>query len=191
MSATEDHDALWSDRLLAWVDGDLDAADAAQFEAHRAGCALCERQLRDLAQLDVSLRAALPPIALDESFDKRLFARIDTLDENQRTAARQRAEQEFQQNLQGLARGWKRTLGLVIPGVICGIALAFAVTGWFHGVGVTQNLVVEGTRSVMGIDGMSTASSGDMATLLRLALTTVLGAGIGTLVARWLATAAD
>lgn len=185
------HDELWSDRLLDWVEGDLNAADAARFEAHRAGCTICQQQLHDLARLDVSLRAALPPLTLEESFDQRLFARIDALDDSQRVAARQRAEREFQQNLQSLARGWKRTLGLVIPGVACGIALAFAVTGWFDGSGVTQTVAIESTQRVMSIDGMSAAFGGAIAAMVRLSLTAVLGAGIGLLVARWLVTAAD
>lgn len=186
----QDHEELWSDRLLDWIEGNLDAAEAARFEAHCAGCAICEQQLHDLAQLDISLRATLPPIALDESFDRRLFARIDALDEGQRVAARQRAEREFQQNLQSLARGWKRTLGLVIPGVACGIALAFAITGWFDSTGITQTVVVESTQGFMSIEGMSAAFSGDIAALVRLSLTAALGAGIGLLVARWLATTA-
>jgi anti-sigma factor RsiW len=185
------HDELWSDHLLEWVEGDLNAADAARFEAHRAGCTICQQQLHDLAQLDVSLRAALPPLALDDSFDQRLFARIDAMDDNQRVAARQRAEREFQQNLQSLALGWRRTLGFVIPGVACGIALAFAVIGWFDSNGVTQAVAIESTQGIMSIDGMSAALSGDIAAVMRLSLTAVLGAGIGLLVARWLVTAAD
>lgn len=187
----QDHDELWSDRLLDRVEGDLNAADAARFDAHRAGCAICRQQLHDLAQLDVSLRAALPPIALDESFDRRLFARIDAVDDSQRVAARQRAERDFRQNLQSLALGWKRTLAFVIPGVACGIALAFAVTGWFDGTGVTQAVAIESTQGVMSIGGMNAAFAGDIAALMRLSLTAALGAGIGLLVARWLVTAAD
>lgn len=187
----QDHDELWSSRLLDWVEGELDAAEAAQFEAHRVGCAICEQQLHDLAQLDISLRGALPPLALDESFDRRLFALIDTMDEGQRVAARQRAEREFQQNLQSLARGWKHTLGLVIPGVVCGIALVLAVTGWFDSTGVAHTVVMEGTQRFMSIEGMSTAFRGDVAGMVQLSLTAALGAGIGLLVARWLATVAD
>lgn len=191
MSATEDHDELWSDRLLDWLEGDLNAADATSFDAHRAGCAICKQQLHDLAQLDGSLRAALPPIALDESFDRRLFARIDAMDEGQRVAARQRAEREFQQNLRALAVGWKRTLGFVIPGVVGGVALALAVTGWFDSSGVTQTLSIETTQSLMNLGGIGAAFGGDMAAMVRLSLTAALGAGIGLLVARWLVTIAD
>jgi anti-sigma factor RsiW len=187
----QDHDALWSDRLLDWVEGELNELDAARFEAHRAGCTICQQQLHDLAQLEVSLRAGLPPLALDESFDKRLFARIDAMDDSERVAARQRAEREFQRNLQSLARGWKRTLAFVIPGVACGIALAFAVIGWFDGSGVTQSVAIESTQGVMSISGMNASFAGDVAALMRLSLTAALGAGIGLLVARWLATAAD
>lgn len=181
MPSTEDHDLQWSDRLLDWLDGDVDAAEAAAFAAHSADCAICQQQLRDLARLDASMRAALPPIALDDSFDRRIFAHIDAVDETQRASARRRAEQELQENLQSLSRGWRRTLGLVIPGVIAGVALAFALTACFDGTGAMQALVSE-SASELG-RGMSS--------LVHLVLTATIGAGIGLVVARWLAAAAD
>jgi hypothetical protein len=181
MSATPNHDETWSDRLLDWMDGNSDAG----FEAHRTGCTICQEQLRELARLDASLCAALPPIALNSEFDRRIFARIDAIDENQRVAARERAEREFRENMQSLSRGWRRALGFVIPSVIAGIALVFAVTGWFDDVGVTQAVAesVQGfTRDVFG---------SDIAAMVRVIFTATLGAGIGLLVARLLATAAD
>jgi anti-sigma factor RsiW len=179
--ATEDHDLQWSNPLLDWLDGDLDAAEAAAFVAHSAGCAICQQQLQDLARLDESMRAALPPIALDAAFDRRIFSQIEAIDESQRAAARRRAEEELQENLQSLSRGWRRTLGLVIPGVIAGIALAFALAGWFDDTGVTQSLVTESAIKL---------GSG-MSSMVHMVLTATIGAGIGLVVARWLAAAAD
>jgi anti-sigma factor RsiW len=191
MSATADHDERWSDRLLDWVDGDRDPADAAQFEAHRAGCTSCQERLRELAELDASLRAALPSVSLDAAFDEGIFARIDAMDENQRVAARRRAEQEFRENLQSLSRDWKRTLGFVIPGVVAGIALAFALTGWFGDTGVTQAVVAESSQGFMRIDGLRDVLGGDIGAMVRMVLTATLGAGIGLIVARWLAASAE
>ncbi len=39
-------------------------------------------------------------------------------------------EQELQQNLHALARGWRRALLFVVPGVVAGVALAFALAWW-------------------------------------------------------------
>ena len=181
MPSTENHDRQWSDRLLDWLDGELGAADAAAFKAHSAGCEICQQQLQDLARLDEAMDAALPPITLDDSFDRRIFAQIEAIDETRRASARRRAEQELQENLRSLSRGWRRTLGLVIPGVISGIAMAFALAGWFDATGVSRILVTE-SASALG-SGVSS--------MVHLVLTAAIGAGIGLVVARWLATAAD
>ena len=177
----DDHDLQWGEPLLSWLDGDLDAAGAAAFQAHSASCPQCQQQLQSLVRLDESLQAALPPIALDASFDRRLLARIDAMNDSERTAARQRAEQELQENLRSLARGWRRTLGLVVPGVVAGIALAFALTGWFSDAGVTQAVVTQSTDQLG--QGVST--------LARMLVTGSIGAAIGWVVARWLSAATD
>lgn len=175
MSPTESHDFDWSEQLLSWLDGDLDAAAAAAFTAHSAGCPRCQQQLRTLAALDVKLQAALPRISLDENFDHAVYARIDAMDESQRRAARQRAEQELQDNLRSLSSSWRRTLGLVIPGVIAGIALALALTGFLNDAGVAQ-------ATAQGAQGLGSALAGT----LPLLLTGLVGATIGGIVARWL-----
>ena len=66
-------------------------------------------------QLDRSLRSAAPRLALDDAFDAKLFAQIDAIDDSKRAEARQRIEQELQQNLQALARGWRRALLFIVP----------------------------------------------------------------------------
>lgn len=180
-SNRDDHDLNWNERLLRWLDGDLDAAAAATFQAHNASCPLCQQQLQALARLDKSLATALPRIALNDAFDRRLLASIDAMDDSERAAARQRAEQELQDNLRSLARHWRRTLGLVIPGVIAGIALAFALTGWFNDTGITQAVAAQSASEL----GRGTAG------LVQMLLTGIVGAGIGLAVARWLAAATD
>lgn len=183
MSDSSNHDALWHDRLLDYVDGATDPA----FEAHRESCALCRNQLQVLARLDESLRAALPAIELDVKFDKELFARIEAMDETRRRFARRRAEQEFREGIQSLSRGRRRTLAFVIPSVVAGIALAFALTGWLDSTGVTQAVVAESTQGIARIDRLFGAFGGDIANLVHITFTTLLGAGIGLLVARWAA----
>ena len=125
-TATREHQLAWNDRLQDWLDGDLDAADAAALQAHMADCALCRARAAELQELDGKLRSAAPRLALDDAFDAKIFAQIDAIDDSQRAAARHRLEQELQQNLQTLARGWRRALLFVVPGVIAGVALALA-----------------------------------------------------------------
>ena len=43
---------------------------------------------------------------------RSLFAQIDAIDESQRAEARRRLEQEWQQQMQALARNWRRTLAV-------------------------------------------------------------------------------
>ncbi|MGH8176448.1 MAG: anti-sigma factor family protein [Steroidobacter sp.] len=178
MTPEQEHTFLWNDRLQDWLDADIDPADGASFESHLADCDLCQQRLAEFEQLDRSLRSAAPPIALDESFDRRLFAQIETIDDAQRAAARQRVEQELHENLRALSRSWRRTLAFVVPGVVAGIALAFALAG-FISTEVTHEIVA-------GADSL--AGSSDM---VNVVLTTLLGATIGAGVARWLALVAE
>ena len=180
MTPNEQHHSEWNDRLQDWLDGDIGSADAAAFEAHLAQCALCNERLEQLTELDRTLQVTAPHVSLDESFDQRLFAQIDQFDESKRAEVRERMEQELQQNLRELARGWRRTLAFVIPGIIGGIALAFALSAWLDGSGLTHTLAVEGAGQLGG--------SSDS---IQLVLTTLLGTGLGLGIARWLAGVAD
>ena len=65
------------------------------------------------------------------------------IDESQRAEARRRLEQELQQNLQALARGWRRALLFIVPGVIAGIALASASRGGWTMRDVMHTLIVQ------------------------------------------------
>lgn len=182
-SAEIEHDLEWNERLLTWLDGDLASADGTAFEAHSATCARCQQQLLALARLDESLTAALPPIALDDAFDRRLMARINAMNDDERAAARARAEQELQDNLRSLSRNWRRSAALVIPGVIAGIALAFALTACLSALGVTQAVATE-TVGALGLGS-------DVSAVIQMLLTAVVGAAIGLAVANWLASAMD
>jgi anti-sigma factor RsiW len=178
---TRVHSEEWDGRLQDWLDGELNTADSAAFEAHLAGCGECQQTLEALEKLDRDLVAATPPMELDIAFDQRLFAQIDAIDEGKRAEARRRLEQEWQQELRALSRNWKRTLAFVIPGVIAGIAFAFAVLAWLDSSGVTSNLVAQGSAEL---------GSGST-DLLRVSLTAIIGAALGTAVAPWLARLAD
>jgi anti-sigma factor RsiW len=175
------HSEQWDGRLQDWLDGELNTAESAVFEAHLAGCGECQQTLVALEKLDEALVEATPPMELNQAFDQRLFAQIGALDETKRIEARRRLEQEWQQQMQALSRNWKRTLAFLIPGVIAGIAFAFAVLAWLDSSGVTSNLVAQGSAELG-------SGSSD---LLRVGLTGVIGAAMGAGLAPWLARLAD
>jgi anti-sigma factor RsiW len=175
------HDIEWNDRLQDWLDGDLDAADATALQAHMADCAACRARADELQALDRELRSAAPRMALDASFDAKIFAQLDAVDETKRAEARRRLEQELQQNLHALARGWRRALLFVVPGVIAGVALAFALAWWLDTGGVMRTLIMQSAAE------FGTDSSGQV----RLIVMTLLGAGLGGMIARWLATVVE
>jgi anti-sigma factor RsiW len=178
---TTPHDIQWNDRLQDWLDGDLDAADTAALQAHMADCAACRARADELQTLDRNLRSAAPRLALDDSFDAKIFAQLDAIDETKRADARRRLEQELQQNLHALARGWRRALFFVVPGVIAGVALAFALAWWLDTGGVMRTLIVQSAAE------FGTDNSGQV----RLIVMTVLGAGLGGMIARWLASVVE
>jgi anti-sigma factor RsiW len=180
-SARAEHALDWNDRLQDWLDGELDGADLAAFEAHLAGCEICQQSVERLEQLDGLLVEATPQLSLDENFDRRLMERIQTSDEavneKGRAEARRRVEQELQQQLGELRRGWKRTLAFVIPGIVAGIAIAFALASWLDSSGLTGTLVAEGTAEL----------GNGSADFIRLGVISIVGTALGTLVAPWLA----
>lgn len=174
MNHEEEHALLWNERLQDWLDGDVEATERAKIETHIADCGACRAHFEQLRGLDHLLRKAAPPIALDASFDARLFARIEATGAAAQTAARRRIEQELHASLAALARSRRRALTLGISGVAGGAATAFALVSSFFSADLAQWL----------------AQSGD-ATLVSAALTTLLGAGVGVSVARWLVCVAD
>jgi anti-sigma factor RsiW len=164
-----------------WLDGELNSGDTAAFEAHLKACAECQQSVADLEELDAALVAASPPLQLDTAFDAELFAKIEAIDDSKRAEARRRIEQEWQQQMQALSRNWRRTLAFVIPGVVAGIAIAFAAAGWLDSSGVTDSLVAQGAAEL----------GGRSVDFLRIGVTSVVGAALGMLVAPWLARLAD
>ena len=175
------HSQEWNDRLQDWLDGELNSADTAAFEAHLKACADCQQSVAELEELDTALVAASPRLQLDTAFDARLFAKIEAIDDSKRAEARRRIEQEWQQQMQALSRNWRRTLAFVIPGVVAGIAIAFAAAGWLDSSGVTDSLVAQGAAEL----------GGRSVDFLRIGVTSVVGAALGMLVAPWLARLAD
>lgn len=176
-----EHHQEWNDRLQDWLDADLAGADASAFEAHLADCAICQQRLADFEQLESALQAESPHLSLNEAFDARVFEQIDAIDEVQRAAARQRIEQELQNDLRALTRNWRRTLAFIAPGIIGGIALAFTLMGYFDASGLTEKIVAEGASEL----GRNSAS------LIHAVFIAALGASIGGVIAGWLARAAD
>jgi anti-sigma factor RsiW len=181
MMQPPDNHSKWDDSLQDWLDGALNAADGAAFEAHLAHCGKCQQNLGDFEELDAALVDAAPPMQLNAAFDQKLFAQIDAIDESKRIEARRRLEQEWQEQMQALARNWRRTLAFVIPGIIGGIVLAMALMSWLDSSGITNDLVAQGAAELGGrsID------------YLRLGITAVVGGAFGMLIAPWLARLAD
>jgi len=175
------HSEEWDGRLQDWLDGELNTAESAVFEAHLAGCGECQQTVETLEKLDSALVAATPPMELDKAFDQRLFAQIGAIDEGKRAEARRQLEREWQEQMHALSRNWKRTLAFLIPGVIAGIALAFAVMSWLDSSGITSNLVAQGGAE-LGIGSTD---------LLRMGITGLIGAALGLAVAPWLARLAE
>jgi anti-sigma factor RsiW len=180
MKQPNDH-TQWDDALQDWLDGELNDADSAAFEAHLAACGLCQRSLPEFEELDEALVEAAPPPQLSSDFDQNLLARIDAIDESKRLEARRRLELEWQQQMQSLSRNWHRTLAFVIPGIIGGIVLAVALMSWLDSSGITSNLVAQGAAEL----------GGRSVDYLRLGITAVVGGAFGMVVAPWLARLAD
>ena len=172
-----EHELAWNDRLQDWLDGDLNAADEAALQAHLADCAMCRARADELQALEQSLQVASPRLALDDAFDAKIFAQIAAIDDSKRAAERQRLEQELQQNLQALQRGRRRALLVIVPGVIAGVALAFALAWWLSDAGLMRTLIVQSAAEF----GSNNSSQ------VQLIVMTLLGAGLGGTLARWLA----
>lgn len=179
-SASNAH-LLWEQRLQDWLDDELPASQAPLLQDHLAGCAACRDQLQHWQRLDAQLQAALPPLALDANFDARLFARIDAIDDQERNRLKARLEQEHDQQRAALGRTWRRSLALLAPGMLGGIALALSLASWMDDSGATRALVAQGAAEL----GPGNAQ------WLNSTLMAVLGAAVGGMVAPWLARLAD
>lgn len=163
------------------LDGDITQTDRAAMHAHLATCEVCQVQLAAFEQLDAALRVAVPSISLDDSFDARLWAQLDPMDDSSRELARQRLEQELRDNLEALSRRRRRSLALVIPGVIAGIALVGALLGWLDGSGIGQQLARAGADEFGRQAG----------TYVQTLLLALVGAGIALGIGSWLVRAVE
>lgn len=180
MNEFEQHDSTWNDRLQDLLDGDVDATERGAIESHLATCARCRTHYAQFKRLDVTLSARLATPGLDASFDHQVFARIEALDAEARDQALRQADRELQQNLQALARGWRRGLVFIFGGVVAGIALAFAFTAWADSAGIAEKLLgATGNLALMPAD------------TLHALVTAVIGAGIGGGISKWLAATFD
>ena len=179
MTPEQEHYLGWNDRLQDWLDGDASDADEVAVERHLGECAICQARLAALEALDAKLTAALPQTALDGSFDARIFAQIDAIDESQRAVARQRIEQELQDNLRRLSRGWRRALAFVVGGAAGSMALSFTLSAWLAEIGITRGLIAQSELGIVG------------ANLLQTGLTAAVGAVLGLIVARWMTSVAE
>jgi anti-sigma factor RsiW len=176
-----EHDLEWNDRLQDWLDGESDERERALAESHVASCESCQQRLRELEGLDAALDDLAPRLTLDETFDARLFAKIDEASEAQRSQARTRAQAEFQAELYALSRNWRRTLTTILPSVLAGIAIALALAMYFDTAEWTQQFATESAGEIKGVD----------ASFVHLLLTSMIGAAIGYVVARWMTAAEE
>jgi anti-sigma factor RsiW len=179
MQADQHHPPDLDEQLQDWLDGQLSGDESRKLQEHVTSCTVCQARIAVLEQLDRTLRASAPRVGLDESFDARLFARIAQVDESRRAAARRQAEEEFEQNLRVLSRGWRRALVFVIPGIIAAMAIAYLLGLWLGDAGLAMAL-----QSAPGLDG-------EAAQGLRPVMMTLLGVGVGLGLARWLAKLAE
>lgn len=171
-----EHDLEWHDRLQDWLDGESDERARELTESHLASCESCRQRLQELQTLDAALINLSPPMALNETFDARLFAQIDAASEAQRLEARARAQAEFQAELHALSRNWRRSLTTILPSVLAGIAIAMALAMYFDTSEWTQQLATQSAGEMKGVD----------ASFIRLLFTATIGAAIGYVVARWM-----
>lgn len=176
MTTHNEHEFQWHSRLQDWLDGALAADEQVAVDAHLETCHACREQLRTLRTLDTALQEAAPQLSLGAGFDARVFAQIDAENHAQRAFERARVQAEIEAQLAQLARDWRRTLGVLIPGVLAGIALAFGFAAYFE----TADWVRELTAHSTGEIGVANA------TFLHALLTSGVGAGIGYAVANWL-----
>jgi anti-sigma factor RsiW len=173
---TSNHDLDWNEQLQDWLDGELTHEERARVEAHIESCPSCQQQLAVLKSLDDALVHAAPRLSLDQDFDARLFAQIESDDEARRAAARERVRQELEQGLTKLTRDWRRTLATIIPSVLAGVAIAFGLAEYFDTAAWARSMMAESAGEIGAINAMH----------LHTILTSAIGAATGYVIARWL-----
>lgn len=177
----EQHDAQWNDLLQDLIDGEIENADRVVLDSHVAGCHRCRAQLTKLKRVDHFLHAKLESPPLSVTFDQQAFARIHAMNEQTQERARRRMESELQENLQALARTWRRSLLSVIGGAIAGIALALAFLNWASEAPIAKSVVDAATNSV----GQGYSN------VIHVLITMLVGAAIGACVSRLMSATVD
>jgi anti-sigma factor RsiW len=175
------HGPDWSQRLEEWRDGLADAAESAAIETHLASCTECQDYLEALNQIDAALSTKLQVAALSADFDSKIWSRIDASNDIQRALAKQRAQEDLQQQLAALNAGWKRKVLLMIPGLVAGIALAVWVGSLLTGTGLMASFATMLQQSL----GPS------MGQLIQTLATGFLGGAIGLAMSQWVVPSSD
>ena len=181
MSEFEQHDAQWNDLLQDLIDGELIGQERVALEAHIANCPRCRARHAKLRRLDQALNSKIEAPPLTPAFDQQVFARIHAMNEQAQEHARRRLERELHDNLQALARTWRRSLLSVIGGAIAGVALALAFVNWAGDATIAKSLVSAATNSV----------GHGYANIIHVLVTALIGAAIGAGVSRLMSATVD
>jgi anti-sigma factor RsiW len=180
MSEFDQHDAVWNDRLQDLLDQESGATERAVTEAHLASCGRCRAQYAYLKRIDAELSLGIGSSALDHTFDRQLFARIESNDAQAREKARRRLQRELEDNLEQLSRGWKRTVVFIAGGALAGVALAFSCVAWASSATLTHRLA-----------GAVAETAGFQIEPVQLLISVLLVGGIGAILGRWFAAHAE
>lgn len=114
--------AEWIDRLQDAIDGALAASDASLVHAHLAECAICRGEHHRLLQIDAQLRGEFAAMTRpSKDFDRRVFARIDALEQEKRALAKQREQQEFERRLAEVRGGWRQWFRFHLGNIMGGV----------------------------------------------------------------------
>lgn len=175
------HGGDWGQRLEEWRDGLASAADALAIETHVASCTECQDYLEALEHIDASLSSSLHVSALAADFDLKIWSRIDSSDEIHRALAKQRAQEELQQQVGALNASWRRRVLLMIPGILAGMALAF----WF------VSLVSESEPMATFATMLQQNLGQSAGQLVQGLVTAVLGATAGLAISQWIVPTSD
>ncbi|HEU4655581.1 MAG TPA: zf-HC2 domain-containing protein [Steroidobacteraceae bacterium] len=171
------HEAEWAQRLEEWREGLASATEATAIESHVAGCDECRDYLDALNHIDAALGSTLSAPLLSPGFDAALWARVDSNDAIQRTLAKQRAQEQMEQQLAALDSRWRRALVLLIPGVLAGIALAF----WF------VSLIEQSSLLAPLLAALQDQLGAQNGRLVQAVATGMLGGAAGFAMSKWFA----
>lgn len=120
----------WEERLQDWIDGDVDASESEAVFAHAAPCASCGERIEALRTLDAQLARCLPPLALDEGFDRRVLTGVGGVPRDL-ASARSRIEREWQDQQEALRRGQRRVWNwIILDAAAISLLIALATTSW-------------------------------------------------------------